>query len=53
LESIRGAPPNLLNPPSGCRFNPRCPYSMKICTEEEPEYRNRGGRHYVACHLLD
>jgi len=53
LESIRGAPPNLLNPPSGCRFNPRCPYSMKICTEEEPEYRNYGGRHYVACHLLD
>ena len=53
LESIRGAPPNLLNPPSGCRFNPRCPYSMKICTEEEPEYKKRGGRHYVACHLLD
>jgi peptide/nickel transport system ATP-binding protein len=53
LESIRGAPPNLLNPPTGCRFNPRCPYSMKICTEEEPEYKNYGGRHYVACHLLD
>lgn len=53
LESIMGAPPNLLNPPTGCRFHPRCPYSMDICTEEEPKYKDHGGRHYVACHLLE
>lgn len=53
LNSIRGAPPNLLEPPSGCRFNPRCPYSMKICTEEEPEFKDHGDGHRVACHLLD
>lgn len=53
LESITGAPPNLLNPPTGCRFNPRCQYRMKICTEEVPEYRNQGGRHFAACHLLN
>ena len=53
LTSITGAPPNLVDPPTGCRFNPRCQYRMKICAEEEPEYRNQGGRHYAACHLLD
>jgi peptide/nickel transport system ATP-binding protein len=53
LESIGGTPPNLLNPPSGCRFNPRCVYGTKICTEKEPELKNYGGRHYVACHLLN
>jgi len=53
LTSIRGAPPNLLEPPTGCRFNPRCPYAMKICEEKEPEYKEHGEGHYVACHLLD
>jgi len=53
LESISGAPPNLLNPPTGCRFNPRCPYRMDVCTREEPEYVDLGGGHFAACHLLD
>jgi len=52
LQSIAGAPPNLLNPPGGCRFHPRCPYAMDICKEEEPEFINLGERHYAACHLL-
>ena len=37
LNSIAGTPPNLLNPPTGCRFNPRCLHSMDICTKEKPE----------------
>ncbi|UCH57153.1 MAG: ABC transporter ATP-binding protein [Candidatus Bathyarchaeota archaeon] len=52
LESIEGAPPNLLDPPQGCRFNPRCPYRMDICTEEEPGFIELGGGHSAACHLL-
>ena len=51
LESIDGAPPNLLDPPKGCRFRPRCPYSMDICTEE-PEFMELGVGHNAACHLL-
>jgi peptide/nickel transport system ATP-binding protein len=53
LDSIDGAPPNLLNPPTGCRFNPRCPYSMDICTKEEPEFIVLRGEHKAACHLLN
>jgi peptide/nickel transport system ATP-binding protein len=52
LDSISGVPPNLLDPPRGCRFNPRCPYKMDICTEVEPRYESVGGNHYAACHLL-
>ena len=36
LNSIAGIPPNLLNPPTGCRFHPRCLHSMDICTNEKP-----------------
>ncbi len=50
LYSIGGTPPNLLNPPPGCRFHPRCPYAKEICREKEPEMRYVNGR-YVACHL--
>ncbi len=32
----RGAPPNLIRPPSGCRFHPRCPFAMAVCAEERP-----------------
>ncbi|MGD2201621.1 MAG: ABC transporter ATP-binding protein [Candidatus Bathyarchaeota archaeon] len=52
LNSIAGVPPNLLDPPKGCRFNPRCPYKMDICTEEEPSFMSIEGDHYAACHLL-
>lgn len=52
LVSIKGTPPNLLDPPMGCRFNPRCPYSMDICKEDVPKFTSLGGRHYAACHLL-
>lgn len=52
MESISGSPPNLLSPPPGCRFNPRCPYAMEICRMEEPEFTNVGKGHHVACHLV-
>ncbi len=51
-KSLGGAPPNLANPPSGCRFHPRCPYVMDICRTEVPELRTIDNRHRVACHLV-
>jgi peptide/nickel transport system ATP-binding protein len=52
LSSIPGQPPNLLSPPSGCRFNPRCPYVMDICKKQDPVLEDRGEKgHPVACHL--
>ena len=39
LVQIPGQPPSLLNPPSGCRFHPRCPYVMPICKEDDPSSR--------------
>ncbi|MEM2111403.1 MAG: ABC transporter ATP-binding protein [Candidatus Bathyarchaeia archaeon] len=52
LSSIHGFPPDLLNPPSGCRFHPRCEYAMPICQKEEPPTVTAGKEHYVACHLV-
>ncbi|MCK4581814.1 ABC transporter ATP-binding protein, partial [Candidatus Bathyarchaeota archaeon] len=52
LNSIAGTPPDLLNPPKGCRFNPRCLHRMDICTKEKPEYTKLGEKHLAACHLL-
>lgn len=50
--SLGGAPPNLANPPSGCRFHPRCPYVMDICRTQVPEMVAMPDRHRVACHLV-
>jgi len=52
LESIAGTPPNLLDPPSGCRFHPRCPYKIPKCEKEEPELIEYEGSHVVACHRM-
>lgn len=49
---LRGAPPNLANPPSGCRFHERCPYVMDICRTEVPELVTVRDGHRVACHLV-
>jgi peptide/nickel transport system ATP-binding protein len=53
LVQIQGQPPSLLNPPRGCRFNPRCPYVMNICKQQEPELRpvSDEPEHLQACHL--
>jgi peptide/nickel transport system ATP-binding protein len=50
--SLRGSPPNLANPPSGCRFHERCPYVKDICRTEVPEMLSVGDQHRVACHLV-
>jgi peptide/nickel transport system ATP-binding protein len=52
LTSIPGQPPDLLHPPTGCRFNPRCPFAMDVCKVEDPALEKQGSKeHYVACHL--
>jgi len=51
LQIMQGAPPDLVNPPRGCRFHPRCPQVMDRCMVEEPPWREcRPGR-WVACWL--
>jgi len=52
LEFIPGAPPDLISPPPGCRFHPRCPYAMEICrVKKPPAFILDGGR--VACWLYE
>jgi peptide/nickel transport system ATP-binding protein len=50
---LRGAPPNLANPPSGCRFHERCPSVMDICRTKVPELLTVRNQHRVACHLVE
>ncbi|MCX6650783.1 MAG: hypothetical protein NT131_03890 [Methanomassiliicoccales archaeon] len=51
LEVIKGSVPNLLHPPPGCRFHPRCPFAMQICSEVKPVLQDIVKDHRVACHL--
>jgi len=51
IGGIKGAPPDLVNPPTGCRFSPRCPYVFDRCIREEPPLRQVDGR-AVACWLV-
>ena len=50
LKYIPGSPPDLKNPPKGCKYYPRCPYAKEICKIKEPETVEMGGRK-VKCHL--
>ena len=52
MESIPGSPPNLLDPPPGCRFHPRCKYAMEVCRKKVPELKEVEKGHLVACHLV-
>ncbi|MEM4164324.1 MAG: ABC transporter ATP-binding protein [Nitrososphaerales archaeon] len=53
LQSIEGDVPDLVNPPSGCRFHPRCPYAKKICSEVEPNLIEAEDGQYAACLIYD
>jgi len=48
---IKGEVPTAIEPPSGCRFHPRCPYAEEICGREEPQLVDVEGGRMVACHL--
>lgn len=48
-----GEIPNPINPPSGCRFHPRCPIASKVCSRQEPELRELRPGHLVACHYAE
>jgi oligopeptide/dipeptide ABC transporter ATP-binding protein len=51
LETIKGSVPNLIRPPAGCRFHPRCPYAMRECTLAKPEDIAVDPDHLAACIL--
>ncbi|WP_349770344.1 ABC transporter ATP-binding protein [Mesotoga prima] len=51
MGGIEGKPPDLLNPPEGCRFHPRCPHAMDICEKSCPALQKVDPRHSVACFL--
>jgi oligopeptide transport system ATP-binding protein len=48
---LEGDVPSPINPPTGCHFHTRCMYKEKICEEVEPEFKDIGGGHWVACHF--
>jgi oligopeptide/dipeptide ABC transporter ATP-binding protein len=49
---LTGEVPSPINPPSGCRFHPRCPFAVARCSEEEPQMREVSPGHMVSCHLV-
>lgn len=51
LYTIEGTVPNLLNPPTGCRFHPRCSFARDVCSKIEPALLPVGNEHYAACLL--
>lgn len=51
LNPIEGNPPSLIDLPTGCAFNPRCPYAQDICRTTSPVYRDIDGAHGSACHF--
>jgi peptide/nickel transport system ATP-binding protein len=47
----RGEPPSLINPPAGCRFHPRCPHAMPVCSQRRPACTDLGNGHWTHCFL--
>ena len=50
---LRGEVPSPFDPPSGCRFHPRCPKKFDRCESVEPELKETGKDHFVMCHLYE
>ena len=50
--TLEGDLPSPINPPPGCRFRTRCPYSQIRCSQAEPELKDYGSNHFAACHLI-
>ncbi|MEE8442520.1 MAG: oligopeptide/dipeptide ABC transporter ATP-binding protein, partial [Dehalococcoidia bacterium] len=50
---IPGSPPDMVAPPSGCRFHPRCPFAFERCPLEEPPLLDSGPRHQARCWLVE
>lgn len=50
---LKGDVPSPVNPPSGCHFHTRCPRVQEICKQQDPEFKDIGNGHYVACHFVN
>ncbi|HKK29510.1 MAG TPA: ABC transporter ATP-binding protein, partial [Alphaproteobacteria bacterium] len=53
LTPIEGTVCNMMDPPEGCKFHPRCAHAMDVCRREVPRWREVAPGHYAACHLND
>lgn len=53
LHSIEGSPPDLISPPQGCHFHPRCQFAQPICVEKDPPLEEFEPGHFAACHFGD
>ncbi|MBI3977680.1 MAG: ABC transporter ATP-binding protein [Chloroflexi bacterium] len=51
LEALQGNPPDLIDPPSGCRFHPRCRFSQHVCAATAPPYVETAPGHFARCHF--
>ncbi len=51
ISPLRGEPPSLINPPGGCRFHPRCPSAMPVCSQSRPARSDLGNGHWTHCFL--
>ena len=50
---LKGDVPSPLNPPKGCRFHPRCPWAIEICSQEEPQLKELMPNHWAACWVAE
>jgi oligopeptide/dipeptide ABC transporter ATP-binding protein len=53
LTPIDGTVCNMMDPPNGCKFHPRCEHAMDVCRERIPEFKELSPGHFAACHLHD